>query len=1204
MNRRVISLFALLSLVLVSTQPVYTQVDTGTILGTVKDQSGAVVPQATVTLTNEETNVALTKKSGPDGSFVFAPIPIGTYSISAGTAGFRKATHLGVVVNIQQQTVVDLTLVPGAVTQAVEVRAAPPLLQSQNASVQQVVTTRAINDLPLNGRNSTFLAQISAGVTFGPADNRALAAHGAFSANGARGNQNNYMLDGIDNNSEIGDLVNQSNFVLLPPPDALNEFTVQTNNYSAEFGHSAGAVLNATTKSGTNQLHGDIWEYLRNDKLDSSDFFLNAAGGQKGELRQNQFGFTLGGPVVLPHLYKGHNKTFFFADYQGTRIRSGATVNNSVPTGAERSSGYTNFQDLIAGQSGTRSDLLGRTFPLGTVFDPATTRAVQNGQVDPVTGLTATANGSVRDPFYMGSIVGVTNFTTPTATGLLNLIPAGRLDPNDIKIMNLFPSPSVPGVFNNYVVARVNKVDDDQFGVRLDHNLSNGDRMFFRYVLSNTTSDAPGPYPGLADGQGARPGSGTTKAQNWALSETHIFSPSLINEARIGYSRLHDLRLQYFGNEMGIPEQYGIQGIPQIPQNGGLPRFVINGFGNLGQGPFLPSDKWSNTIQVTDNLTKMAGRHAIKVGVEFQNIRFPMLTPAFPRGQMTYNGVFTSIVNQVDSSTSRAQFLLAPTATTVPAGIDNVGGMTRLDATNFSQFSDLRRNYYAFYGQDDWRATSHLTLNLGLRWEYFDRPSEHYDAMANFVPSPGFQGGQLLFPASRQSEVPQAYIDVLAMDGIKFTPTSMSRIIGNSPTGDFGPRFGFAYTLRPRLVLRGGYAIFYSGIENYPVANYDSYSFPFVVSSSFTNPNSVTPITPDNSIGSLENGLLNVPLSAADTTKLSGILLLGAQRDWKDAGSQNFNFFVQYLLGRETTAKVGYVGAQTHNLMLNNPPNTVGQILPPSANLKNYLFYPEQGQGGAMLRSAGDSNYNGLELDLEHRAGNLYMLGNFTWSKCRSDGRDILINDIGGSRAPYLAGFGIQGDWALCNFDVRRIFHFSGVYDLPFGRGRRFLNRSGVANAFLGGWSTNWILTVQDGQPFTVGCTITTTRGLGCNALLVPGENPYQGQQTPQPFLNAAAFANPPVAATVGQTDFAPLGGAATQVTGPAFHNVDFSLFKKFQTTESTHLEFRAEFFNLTNTPSFASPSSLNFQDTKNFGKITSTRSSPREIQFALKFYF
>ena len=1164
------------------------QVDTGTVLGTVRDQSGGVVPNATVTLTEKETNYSLTKKTAADGSYVFTPVKIGTYSVTADSPGFQKTTHVGVIVNIQQQALVDLTLIPGSASQSVEVTGAPPLLQTQDASLQQVVTSHAINDLPLNGRNATFLAQLSAGVTSAYDSGRGFPQTGSFSANGARSLQNNYMIDGIDNNSEIDDLQNLTQYVVLPPPDALNEFTVQTNNYSAQFGHAEGAVLNAETKAGTNQLHGDLWEFLRNDKLDAADFFLNAAGASKAELRQNQFGFTLGGPVVIPHLYHGRNKTFFFAYYQGTRIVAGNRDTPTVPSLPERSSGYTNFQDLIAGQSGTRTDALGRMIPTGTILDPATTRAVSKGVADPITGLVASASGYVRDPFPG------------------NIIPASRLDPNAIKLLNLYPLPTVSGLFNNYVDHTVNTNNNDLFGARVDHNFSEKDTMFVRWVLSNTTDANPGPFPGLADGQANRPASGTADAQNWALSETHVFSANLVNEARIGYSRLHSLLAQYDSNNLtNIPAQFGIQGIPQVAQNGGLPLFTIGDLHVLGQPAFLPADKWSNTLQATENLTKMAGRHTITTGLEFQNVRWPDTTPPSSRGQFTYNGAFTSVVSQTDGSTGIAQFLLTPIASIVPGGIDNLGGMNQLQATNFPPVADFRRNYYAGYFQDTWRTTDKLTLTFGLRYDYFARPQEHYSNIASVVPNQNFQGGTFLISTSKANLVPQGFINQLAMSGIKFQATN-GPVWQRSPALDLGPRFGFAYHATQDLVVRGGYAIFYGGYETLGRSSTGTNNFPFLTQSNFQIASPTTPLAPNNSIGLLENGMLNVPLSPVTATNFSGITLIGAQPNWKDAGTQNFNIFLQYQLPKATTLMAGYVGSQTRHQLTTPALNTVATILPPGTNITPYLFYPGFGQGGTYSVARGNSHYDGLQVDLEHRAGNFYVLSNFTWASCRTDSDENLIigaTPSGTGVAPYLAGFGPQ--YANCiDGGIRRIFHLSGVYTLPFGRGQRFLNKSGIADYVLGGWSTNWILTIQDGQPFNIGCAVSTTQGLGCNALLVPGQNLYADQQTPGHFLNPAAFANPPVATAVGQTDFAPLGGEGVQAAGPPLRNLDFSVFKNIRTTENTHFEFRAEFFNFTNTAHFAIPSFTNFINTSTFGRITGTVGNPREIQFALKFYF
>src|SRR6266853_2666364 len=374
MNRKAISsrflrasltMTAVLLLLFLSAQPIRGQVDTGTILGTVTDASGAPVNGAKVTLTNEGTSAALSTSTGPDGSYKFTPVKIGSYKLTASLQGFQTMTQTNVEVNVGADVVVNFALKPGQVTEIVEVSAAPPVLETQNGSVGQVVDSKSVNDLPLNGRNFTFLAQLAAGVNTPQADTRGNASTGAFAANGSRPAQNNYLLDGIDNNSDTVDFLNGTNFVVLPPVDAIQEFKVQTTNFSAEYGRSGAAVLNATIKSGTNSFHGAGWEFFRNDILDAPDYFESAGGIKKGELRLNQFGVAVGGPVI-------RNKIFFFGDYEGLRRRQGTIKTGTVPTLLERNSGFTDLSDLITG--GSRVDALNRQIPTGTILDPTTTR--------------------------------------------------------------------------------------------------------------------------------------------------------------------------------------------------------------------------------------------------------------------------------------------------------------------------------------------------------------------------------------------------------------------------------------------------------------------------------------------------------------------------------------------------------------------------------------------------------------------------------------------------------------------------------------------------------------------------------------------------------------------------------------------------------------------------------------------------------------
>src|SRR5713226_858571 len=410
-GRAPLCVLASLVVLLFSTAPLCAQVDTGSILGTVSDASGGSVHGATVTLTNEGTNASLSTTTSSDGTYKFSPVRIGSYKLTATLQGFQTITTRNVVVNVGADVVVDFTLKPGSVSETVEVASTVPVLETQDASVGQVVDSRSVDNLPLNGRNFTFLAQLAAGVNTPQSDTRCNAASCAFAANGLRPAQNNYLLDGIDNNSDTVDFLNGTNFVVLPPVDAIQEFKVQTTDFSAEFGRSGAAVLNATIKSGTNSFHGAGWEFFRNDKLDAADYFERVGNTtKKGELRLNQFGVAIGGPVIK-------NKVFFFGDYEGLRRRQGSPHNGSVPTALERSSGYTNFQEIITGQTGTQTDLLGRTMPTGTILDPATTRAV--------------AGGFVRDPF--GTCPASTTTYTLAACNL-NILPAGRLDANAIKL--------------------------------------------------------------------------------------------------------------------------------------------------------------------------------------------------------------------------------------------------------------------------------------------------------------------------------------------------------------------------------------------------------------------------------------------------------------------------------------------------------------------------------------------------------------------------------------------------------------------------------------------------------------------------------------------------------------------------------------------------------------------------------------------------
>jgi hypothetical protein len=1235
----------------------FAQADTGSIQGTIKDESGAVIPSAKVTLTNEGTSLAITMTAGGDGSYKFSPVKIGTYAVSAEAPGFARAVQSHVTLDIQQQIVVDLTLNPGAVTQTVEVTAAPPVLQTQNASVGQVVGSREVNDLPLNGRNFTFLAQLSAGVNTPQADTRGNLMSGAFIANGEREAQNNYLLDGIDNNSNTVDFLNGTNFVLLPPLDAISEFKVQTSDYSAQFGRAGGAILNATMKSGTNNFHGDVWEYVRNDKFDAADWFEDAAGipGNKGEFRNNQFGGTFGGPVVK-------NKVFFFGDYEATRKRQGTVFTSTVPTADERNSGYTDLADIITGQSGTQTDDLGRTFPVGTVFDPATTRAVTAKATDPVTGLPVLTTGYVRDPFANASCPPGTMTYTLAACGL-NQVPPGRLDANAIKLLNLYPTPTAGTLSSNYTDSPVSTETRNAFDARVDFNKGDKDQIFARFSFVNDPQYIAAPFKGLVDGGAFQQGYQTANSTMPAVSWTHTFSPSEVNEARFGYSRLRTTRTGPVSSQFGIPATYGIQDIPQESLNGGLPAFGIGNYTTLGSNAFLPSIEVTETAQLTDNFTKSYGKHTFKMGIEYQRVRYSTLQPSWSHGQFDFSGEYTDIPYGETFETGVAQFLLAPGATslTVPGAVPYDGGADQIYASNIARTDD-GKNYWGSYFEDDWKVSPKLTLNLGLRWDYFGQTFERFGAQANFIPGINGAAATYLIPTKRAGDIlSPSFLNLTANDNYTYTNAAGQQEtyhgvpinivydrhggLGLSQRDNFGPRIGFAYQMTPKLVMRGGYGLFYDGFESRGYSPNIGENYPFQYSFTPAATNVVTPLnaatfstfggTACQNYFPFEAGFSCTPLTAT-IIGASGLSLEGIQYHYITPYTQGWNLTFQYELARDTTLTMAYVGNTTHHLEVFPGANRVNQILPVSGVTSQlYVDYPNFAQGSSYAATEGDSYYDGLQTSFEKRySSGLTFLATYTYSRVRSDAGDLLNGGVNeGYRAPTMAGFGIQGDYRDADFDIRNVFHLSGTYELPFGPAKHFAsNASGAEKQFIGGWALNWNWTQQGGQPLTINCVDSTTSSLGCTAFIIPGvnrhgtmSNPFTAQDMHSAFLNAAAFTQPCQPGTSTPSGCVPvpagklalLGGGDTQVSGPGISRVDFSIFKDFTLTERYRLQFRSEFFNILNHPTFMPPGlggngviAIGGSTTYNssyFGDIGATRfpgQDSRQIQFALKLLF
>jgi hypothetical protein len=1262
---------AFFCLFLVQTHRVFGQVDEGSITGTVTDATGAVVPNADVTLLNTDQGITLETKSSSSGGYVFSPVRIGHYSITVMAPGFGTTTQKNITVSVGSQVEVNVSLKTGGASETVTVTTAPPQLQTEEASVGQVMTEKSINDLPLNGRNFTFLAQLGAGVNVAQADTRGNAASGAFTANGLRPAQNNYLLDGIDNNSNAVDFLNGTNFVILPPVDAISEFNVQTADFSAELGRAAGAVLNATIKTGTNSIHGAAWEFFRNDKLDAADYFETQG---KGELRFNQFGGSIGGPVIK-------DKIFFFGDYEGFRRVQGNTASGiSVPTELERSTNFTNLSDVISGQGGLsaandRTDALGRKIPFGTIMDPATTRSVGPNAVDPVTGLmnTTATTAYVRDPINTNCALNSASFDGCR----LNQIPSGRLDPNAVNLLKLFPAPTNGAFSGNFVSSPALYEHRNAFDVRVDYNPSQKDQVFGRFSYVDDPQFIPGPFGGIADGGAFQQGLQTAKSDQAVLGYTHVFTPNTINVVHVGFNHLHSTRFGPEGATTGIPAQFGIQGIQSANENGGLPAIVISGLSELGSNDYLPSDEVSQTLQVTDDFTKIFGKNSFKMGFEYQDIHFNTLQPAYGRGEFDFNGNYAGVPGQSGDNTGRAQFLLTPEAAPAtinnapnPNGISGIGGANDVHASNISKTYDVR-SYLAAYFQDDLKVNEKLTLNLGLRFDYFSPIGEANGGQANFVQSGPPNGvPTYLIPASGKDnralstataqnglcvasagtvgsgacpngEKAEGFTDLLAADGIKLDSTNQyGKGLLQTQKNNFSPRFGFAYQIDPRFVVRGGVGLFFNAFENAGYGPNIGENYPFIYNFNFVGTTDSAPFsTGANPYGScskagvggsapIGTGLACTQLSPT-AVNAEGLGLQGLQFNFKTPRTLSSNLSFQYALTHAMSAQVAYVFTDASDLQVGIGNNDVSQLLPANTSTLPYVPFPDFGQGGSYQRTEGSSIYNGLQTKLEQTLSNgLSFLATYTYSKTLTDAGDLLNGgSVNGFRAPYL--YGPRFDWGLASFDIRNVVHLSGGYELPIGTGKMFLgNSSKLVNNTLGGWSLNTIVTLQGGQPLAFGCPTSTTSGTGCNDVLVAGQSQKLGIHkdsnglvnwigNPGAFQQPCPLGLPPTTGCIPATGSALLGGGPSTTYGPGFHRWDLSAFKSVQISERVSAQFRAEFFNILNHPNFNAPNfggngvtsisgSGNFNSSA-FGEIGSTRDAPfdpRQIQFALKLYY
>ncbi|HEY1986760.1 MAG TPA: carboxypeptidase-like regulatory domain-containing protein [Terracidiphilus sp.] len=1159
-------------LIVLSIGIAYGQADQGAITGTVIDSTGALVPNAQITLTAVDTGLVLHTSTDASGVYIFAPIKIGNYSITAEAGGFEKTTQQNVHLDVQQRLAVVITMKTGAATETVTVTDAPPLMQTEEGSTGQVIESQAINETPLNGRNWVFIAQLTAGVD--PPSGSRGAGNGDFNANGQRAEQNNFILDGVDNNNNVVDFLNGASFIVRPPPDALAEFKIQTGAYSAEFGHSAGAVVNASLKAGTNQIHGDLWEYNRNDAYDIRQEFQGSNPVPK--YRENQFGATLGLPIF-------RNKLFFFGDAEANRIVFGESHTNlTVPTALMRTG---DFSELLNGANNSSG------LPV-VLYEPNTS-----------------ANGTTVMP---------NNTLTP-----------GQIDPLAQSLLNMYPMPS-PGLehqtYNNFDT-QSNVTDNTfQWDTRIDYNASSKDQIFARFSYSHELAFHAPPLGPILDG-GSFGDSGNVLAlgENFALSETHVFAPTLSNEFRFGYNYGH-FGYHQVNSNTDISSKLGLGGIPFAPLNGGIPYVTISGYSQFGSPQFYVSDEHNNVFEILDNVLKSKGNHALKAGVSFQKIRFATEQPTNPRGNYNYTGVYTSKVGTTNTGFGGADFLLDDM---------NSAGISNLFTTD-----DARWDRAAYF-QDDWKVSQKLTMNLGIRWEYAQPYYDRHGHQAMFYPTSttlGSASGIYLIPKqSAGVALSPVFTNLLAKDNITIKYSSNPSLVDSQKT-NFAPRIGFAFRPTDRAVLRGGYGIFFGGLESTGYYPNLGENYPFEFDSSFPTPTGCVQggACPTNGF-TLETGF-SAAIAAGLQNAISKPTLRGSEPTARTPYSEQYNLALEYGVSSNMTAAASYVGSVGRHLQIFPNPNGQ-QALAPNGygpNPNPLQAFPDFG-GLSFTAYDGVSSYNSLQTKLERRfSKNLSFLASYTWSHSLDDAPTPLgSTGDGGYRNTALVPIGL--DYSNSPFDVRHRVTFNTNYQLPFGIGRTYANSNKLLDILVGGWSSSLVFRAQTGEPFTVySSNITNPAGASARAIRIA--DPFKGGGTPDPsysgssaftcptkvrtihnWYNPCSFRNPQASTLTYNANGSPqtvsgvaalayLGASRNQVSSAGYGRVDQSLFKSFKTFHEENLEFRADVFNLLNTPAYGESSNTGVG--AQGGQISGLRffqnNTPdsRFFQFALKYNF
>jgi hypothetical protein len=1067
----------------------FAQVDQGAITGVVQDSSGAAIAGATVTLTEINTGLVLTSKSNASGNYFFAPIKTGTYNVSATAPNFETTVQENVVVHVTDRLDIPLALKPGKVSETVTVTSAAPIMQTQTAETAIDVDSQFLNDAPLANRNWIFIAQEAPGTT--PFVGRG-SGNGDFSSNGQHEEQNNYQLDGADNNTMNSDYINGSTYSIAPPPDAIAEFKMETSNYSAEIGRGHGAVINATTKSGTNAIHGDLWEYARNTRLDAL-VWTQAPGSSPAVFHMNQFGATLGGPIIK-------NKLFFFGDIQDARYAVGANPSTyTVPTPRMRQGDFSELLNPALTQGSCPTVLYVPNSNTGTY--KCASNAVSQGPTGTLQqfgssqyaydGYTFAAGQNVYSPAQLDTV----------AQKLIQAFPCPNYSPSGTANFgaknggwtagncNATTDTDMGATNNNYQVDLNENSDPINWDGKLDWNISSKDLATFRVDYQHIINTFVAPLGPILDGTGSNQGhTQSYLSSNYMFGETHTFSSTLINEFRFAFNWGNDQNLQYNATN-NISATYGLNGVPFSagPQNGGLPAISTSwqAFGAHGNDP---AHEGQNNYQILDNVTKIIGNHSLKMGFQAMPMRFYSTAAGTPRGSYGYASTYTGVTGLGGpAGYAGADFLALGTA---PGGAYT--GTDNMASGSISSYvvNHYVHQYLAGFVQDDWKLTQKFTLNLGLRYEFFTPKLEQADQWANFVqetetmtPNGGTGTAKLVIPQSQSGlKLDPNLIALLAADNVAITYDSDRHLV-NYPKANWSPRIGGAYQFDNKTVMRMGFGVFMGGFEP-GGGSALTQNPPFYMTANLASLPSCTQGTYCGSQYAFNNTLEG---GFGGFLASGGIEHFASFPNIQQAGTgtnpnmnmpytMNYNLSVERAFWQGTTATVSYVGSVGRHLvtLYNNPDQPLAITIGGESG-NGFTPFPHFA-GSQWMGWTGQSSYSALQASVQKHYGHgLSLLGSYTWAHAFDNTVDLLGGDYGSYRQSYLIP--INTEWGQSGYDIRQRAVINVDYDLPFGVGRQFVNHPGVLDRIIGGWKTDMEWWGQTGQPFTP--TISRNSGFG-----------------------------------------------------------------------------------------------------------------------------